>query len=90
MAIGAIAIPLANTSQVTNRTNASRDSRIVSLRPHHNPRAIAGNRQTANINNGKSAYTPAIRNRLKRTTVLQLISALCVARAASLGKRLFR
>ncbi len=52
--------------------------------------AIAGNRQTANINNGKSAYTPAIRNRLKRTTVLQLISALCVARAASLGKRLFR
>ncbi|MNL21825.1 hypothetical protein D3C87_1431340 [compost metagenome] len=63
---------------------------MVSRRPNHSPSAIAGNRQTASTSNGKSAYTPAIANRLKRTTVLQLISALWVARAASLGNRLFR
>ena len=74
-------MPLANTSHVTHRTNASRDIRIVSLRPTHSPRAIVGNKHSANINSGQSAYTPAIRNKLKRTTVLQLINALCVARA---------
>lgn len=83
-------MPLASTNHVTNRTNASRDMRIVSLRPHHKPSAIAGNRHSANISSGKSAYTPAIRNRLRRTTVLQLINALCVALAASLVRRLFR
>ncbi|MNN59585.1 hypothetical protein D3C81_1747100 [compost metagenome] len=51
---------------------------------------MAGNKHKASINKGSSAYTPAIANRLKRTTVLQLISALCVARAASFGSRLLR
>ncbi|MNP87222.1 hypothetical protein D3C76_1879690 [compost metagenome] len=63
---------------------------MVNLRPAHNPSAIAGNRQTASASNGRSAYTPAIANRLRRTTVLQLINALWVARAASLGNRLFK
>ena len=83
-------MPLASTSQVTNRTNASRDMRRVNRRPAHSPSAMAGNRHTANINKGSSAYTPAIRNRLRRTTVLQLINALWVARAPSLGNRLLR
>ena len=69
-------MPLASTNQVTNRTKVSRDMRMVSLRPHHSPRAIAGSKHSANINSGKSAYTPAIRNKLRRTTVLQLINAL--------------
>ncbi|MNV82892.1 hypothetical protein D3C71_1766580 [compost metagenome] len=83
-------MPLARTSQVTSRTNASRDNFMVNRRPIHSPSTMAGNKHSANINKGSSAYTPAITNRLKRTTVLQLISALCVARASSLGKRLFR
>ncbi|MNL38281.1 hypothetical protein D3C87_1604810 [compost metagenome] len=84
------AIPLASTSQVTSRTNASRDNLMVNRRPSHSPTAMAGNKHRANTNKGSSAYTPATANRLKRTTVLQLISALWVARAASLGSRLFK
>ena len=84
------AIPLASTNQVTSRTNASRDDLMVNRRPIHNPNAVAGNKHSASTNKGSSAYTPATANKLNRTTVLQLISALCVARAASLGNRLFK
>jgi hypothetical protein len=55
---------------------------MVRRRPTHKSSAMAGNKHSANTNKGSSAYTPAITNRLKRTTVLQLISALWVARAA--------
>ena len=48
-------MPLASTSHVTNRTNASRDMRSVSLRPHHSPKAIAGSRHSANSSNGTAA-----------------------------------
>ncbi|MNI68617.1 hypothetical protein D3C73_1243240 [compost metagenome] len=63
---------------------------MVSLRPIHKPSAMAGSKHTANTNKRSSAYTPATTNRLRRTTVLQLISALWVARAASFDKRLLR